>query len=177
MKNLLTVFLFMLMVVFVYASIGLQLYSDIDFDNINANFYDLPKGLQLMVISATGEFSGYMTDALDESSVPHAVTYIFFITFVLMMSFLFVNMFVMFIVETFELLRGDTVNLTIESIIPEYTEVWAKYDPKATGFIDSKHLDQLIIDLPAEIGIKVTTTASTKHLFLLLLLLHIQILW
>jgi len=155
MPKLLNIFLLMLIGVFIYASIGYQIFYNVEFESAYTNFKTLRNSLQVMTICVTGEFASFIETTLEDSNtnVPTALTYFFYCSFFIMMSFLLVNMFVMFIVETFELLSSNSVNLAIEQLIPRYRKIWSKYDPEATGFINPKDLPQFLLDLPSEIGV------------------------
>lgn len=75
--------------------------------------------------------------------------YIFFITFMVLVSFIFLNLFIAIILESFDtskdeeglLIGGDTINM--------FNEFWSKFDPKGTKFIkveDFPNLLKMIID-------------------------------
>ena len=65
--------------------------------------------------------------------------------------FLMLNLFVMVIVEGYEVLDDDFRGRTESQIIP-FQQAWAEFDPKATGYIKEQDLVLLIAKLPAPLG-------------------------
>ena len=75
------------------------------------------------------------------------VAYVFFIMFHILVSQIFVNLFIVIIIDAFQ--DRDSLNkLPITFLnIYEFSQVWCKYDPEATGFISIDDLEQLVLDL------------------------------
>ena len=61
------------------------------------------------------------------------------------------NLFVMVIVEGYEVIDDDCRSKTEDDIEP-YQWHWAEFDPEATGYIAEKHLPGLITLLPPPLG-------------------------
>ena len=73
--------------------------------------------------------------------------YLFFISFQVICSQIFLNLFVAIIVEAF-LGQTDYFNSPIQHFhINDFVTTWYKYDKEATGFIKLRDLDKLIYDL------------------------------
>ena len=65
--------------------------------------------------------------------------------------FLMLNLFVMVIVEGYEVL-DDNFRGRTESQITPFQKAWAEFDPKAIGYIKEHELVLLIAELPAPLG-------------------------
>ena len=75
------------------------------------------------------------------------VSYIFFVTFHIIVFQIFVNLFVAIIIDTF-LGQTDHFKLPVQKYsIQEFVVLWSKYDPDATGFIRIQDLEKLLMDL------------------------------
>jgi len=156
LPKLANIFVLILVGNFIWAMIGHIAFMDVDYGSKYTNFESLARSLQLMAISTSGEFADYLEATLnqpDAHGLPDIFVYVFFYSFFMAMSFLLVNIFVMFVVETFELLNIESVSSIFEELIPTYQDVWSKYDPEATGRIPHHQLTSLLLDLPEEIGI------------------------
>ena len=74
-------------------------------------------------------------------------SYIFFIAFHILVFQIFMNLFIAIIIDAF-LGQTDHFQLPIQKYsIQEYVQIWSKYDPEATGFIEIKDLEDFIEDL------------------------------
>jgi hypothetical protein len=74
----------------------------------------------------------------------------FFITFTLMVSFVLLNLVVGLLLEAFSN-EGVGSKLSAEQI-EQFSEVWAEFDPDATGFIPAPRLGALLRALPPPMG-------------------------
>ena len=75
------------------------------------------------------------------------MAYTFFVLFHILVSQIFVNLFIAIIIDAF-LGQSNQFNLPIEPYsLYEFVNIWAKYDPEATGFISIHDLEPFIIDL------------------------------
>lgn len=73
--------------------------------------------------------------------------YIFFILFMILVSQVFINLFIAIIIDAF-LGQTDHFKLPVQKYsINEFVSIWSKYDEQATGFIDINDLEPLIKDL------------------------------
>lgn len=74
-------------------------------------------------------------------------SYIFFVLFHILVSQIFVNLFIAIIIDAF-LGQSDQFKLPIQPYsLYDYVNVWSEYDPDATGFISIHNLESFIIDL------------------------------
>ncbi|KAL5110706.1 hypothetical protein TcWFU_007734 [Taenia crassiceps] len=157
--------LLILMLFFIYAVIGMQMFGKIALNNpdsaitVNANFQTFPQAVLILFRSATGEawqdimFScagetAYCDKQSDESRTAIGATdrtvcgsafaYPFFISFYIICSFLIINLFVAVIMDNFDYLTRDWSILGPHHL-DEFVRLWSEYDPEAKGRI--KHLD------------------------------------
>ena len=76
-----------------------------------------------------------------------AQAYIFFLLFQIICMQVFLNLFVAIIIDAF-LGQAEMFDLPIQQFqIRQFELAWSKYDPSATGFIDLKDLEALLLDL------------------------------
>ena len=69
------------------------------------------------------------------------IAYIFFIMFYILVSQIFVNLFIVIIIDAFQD-KESNKNLPITFYnIYEFSQLWSKYDPEATGFISIHDLE------------------------------------
>lgn len=73
--------------------------------------------------------------------------YPFFIIFNILVFQIFINLFVAVIIDAF-LGQTDHFNLPLHNYaIEEFINIWAEFDPLATGFIDIQDLERFIVRL------------------------------
>lgn len=150
--------LLIVMLFFIYAVIGMQMFGKIALDpatniNRNNNFQSFPQSLLVLFRSATGEaWQEIMLDAAGATEVKcdansdakegdscgSLVAYPYFISFYVICSFLILNLFVAVIMDNFDYLTRDWSILGPHHL-DEFIRLWSEYDPDAKGRI--KHLD------------------------------------
>ncbi|XP_071784403.1 voltage-dependent L-type calcium channel subunit alpha-1D-like isoform X3 [Asterias amurensis] len=151
--------LLIVMLFFVYAVIGMQMFGKIQTTrdgplNRNNNFQTFVAALLVLFRSATGEaWQEIMLACADSPSAKCYVredevdeglkcgtdfAYFYFLTFYSLCSFLIINLFVAVIMDNFDYLTRDWSILGPHHL-DEFVRNWAEYDPEATGKI--KHLD------------------------------------
>ncbi|XP_076310649.1 muscle calcium channel subunit alpha-1-like isoform X3 [Tachypleus tridentatus] len=149
--------LLIVMLFFIYAVIGMQVFGKISLDpttaiHRNNNFQTFPQAVLVLFRSATGEsWQEIMMDCSNkpdvkcdkESNTPFencgndfALPY--FISFYTLCSFLVINLFVAVIMDNFDYLTRDWSILGPHHL-DEFVRLWSEYDPDAKGRI--KHLD------------------------------------
>ncbi|KAI0988337.1 hypothetical protein GJ496_002524, partial [Pomphorhynchus laevis] len=156
------VFLLIVMLFFVYAVIGMQIFGKILISeetniNKNNNFQTFAHALLLLFRCATGESwqevmlacSGIDKIAQCDPKVSvkkencgsqFAIPY--FISFYSICSFLVINLFVAVIMDNFDYLTRDWSILGAHHL-DEFVRLWSEYDPEAKGRI--KHLDVITL--------------------------------
>ncbi|XP_028297269.1 dihydropyridine-sensitive L-type skeletal muscle calcium channel subunit alpha-1-like isoform X2 [Gouania willdenowi] len=163
--------LLILMLFFIYAVVGMQIFGKIalldgTFINRNNNFQTFPQAVLLLFRCATGEawhevMLGSMygkkcdpkSDYLpgEEFTCGSNFAIIYFMSFYMLCAFLIINLFVAVIMDNFDYLTRDWSILGPQHL-DEFKKIWAEYDPEATGRI--KHLDvvTLLRRIPPPLG-------------------------
>ncbi|XP_071642784.1 ca[2+]-channel protein alpha[[1]] subunit D isoform X5 [Temnothorax longispinosus] len=150
--------LLIIMLFFIYAVIGMQVFGKIAIDdstaiNRNNNFQSFPQAVLVLFRSATGEaWQEIMmacssqdsvkcdsnSDESDKNSCGSDIAFPYFISFYVLCSFLIINLFVAVIMDNFDYLTRDWSILGPHHL-DEFIRLWSEYDPDAKGRI--KHLD------------------------------------
>ncbi|XP_032677442.1 muscle calcium channel subunit alpha-1 isoform X4 [Odontomachus brunneus] len=152
--------LLIIMLFFIYAVIGMQVFGKIAINdetsiNRNNNFQSFPQAVLVLFRSATGEsWQEIMMDCSaaptkvkcdpnsDEFDNPNGcgsdIAFPYFISFYVLCSFLIINLFVAVIMDNFDYLTRDWSILGPHHL-DEFIRLWSEYDPDAKGRI--KHLD------------------------------------
>ncbi|KAK3102999.1 hypothetical protein FSP39_015655 [Pinctada imbricata] len=160
--------LLIVMLFFIFAVIGMQMFGKISTTNEdsqihrNNNFQTFPQAVLVLFRSATGEawqdvmLSCVAKDEIVCENDPDEpcgtdFAYIYFITFYILCSFLIINLFVAVIMDNFDYLTRDWSILGPHHL-DEFVRLWSEYDPEAKGRI--KHLDvvQLLRKISPPLG-------------------------
>uniref|UniRef100_A0A674MR17 Voltage-dependent L-type calcium channel subunit alpha n=1 Tax=Takifugu rubripes TaxID=31033 RepID=A0A674MR17_TAKRU len=164
--------LLILMLFFIYAVVGMQIFGKIavvdgTYINRNNNFQTFPQAVLLLFrLCATGEAwhevmlacmygkkcdpkSDYLPG--EEYTCGSNFAIIYFMSFYMLCAFLIINLFVAVIMDNFDYLTRDWSILGPQHL-DEFKKIWAEYDPEATGRI--KHLDvvTLLRRIPPPLG-------------------------
>ncbi|XP_072566206.1 voltage-dependent L-type calcium channel subunit alpha-1C isoform X1 [Paramormyrops kingsleyae] len=149
--------LLIVMLFFIYAVIGMQMFGKIALRdtsqiNRNNNFQTFPQAVLLLFRCATGEAwqdimlacspnkpceNGSEVGMPNDDCGSHFAI-IYFVTFYMLCAFLIINLFVAVIMDNFDYLTRDWSILGPHHL-DEFKRIWAEYDPEAKGRI--KHLD------------------------------------
>ncbi|XP_034056730.1 voltage-dependent L-type calcium channel subunit alpha-1C isoform X16 [Gymnodraco acuticeps] len=151
--------LLIVMLFFIYAVIGMQMFGKIALRdgteiNRNNNFQTFPQAVLLLFRCATGEawqeimLACYLNmpcekGSTNENNLAHEdcgsqFAIIYFVSFYMLCAFLIINLFVAVIMDNFDYLTRDWSILGPHHL-DEFKRIWAEYDPEAKGRI--KHLD------------------------------------
>uniref|UniRef100_A0A8C6X1R3 Voltage-dependent L-type calcium channel subunit alpha n=1 Tax=Naja naja TaxID=35670 RepID=A0A8C6X1R3_NAJNA len=150
--------LLIVMLFFIYAVIGMQMFGKIALVdgtqiNRNNNFQTFPQAVLMLFRCATGEAwqevllgasYGKLCDPEsdyapgEEYTCGSGFAYFYFVSFYMLCAFLIINLFVAVIMDNFDYLTRDWSILGPHHL-DEFKKIWAEYDPEATGRI--KHLD------------------------------------
>eukprot|EP00795_Rhopilema_esculentum_P010830 gene10830-19646_t len=181
---------------FIYAIIGMQLFSAIKLDAEDEpwsligrqnNFRTFFQSIQVLFRSATGEnwhkimlactapakcdtsIKGKTEDMTCGSNFALA----YFISFIFFCSFLMLNLFVAVIMDNFGYLTQDESILGPHHL-DEFVRVWAEYDPRATGRIKHTEVCQLLRQMspPIGLGTKCPKVVAYKRLIRMNMILH-----
>uniref|UniRef100_A0A4W4GAG7 Voltage-dependent L-type calcium channel subunit alpha n=1 Tax=Electrophorus electricus TaxID=8005 RepID=A0A4W4GAG7_ELEEL len=150
--------LLIVMLFFIYAVIGMQVFGKIALIdgtviNRNNNFQTFPQAVLALFRCATGEaWQEVMLGCLygqrcdpksdylpgEEYTCGSGIAVLYFMSFYMLCAFLIINLFVAVIMDNFDYLTRDWSILGPHHL-DEFKKIWAEYDPEATGRI--KHLD------------------------------------
>uniref|UniRef100_A0A8C4TN37 Voltage-dependent L-type calcium channel subunit alpha n=1 Tax=Erpetoichthys calabaricus TaxID=27687 RepID=A0A8C4TN37_ERPCA len=150
--------LLIVMLFFIYAVIGMQMFGKIALKdgsqiNRNNNFQTFPQAVLLLFRCATGEAwqdimlacippqpceKGSDTENPAENNCGSQFAIFYFVSFYMLCAFLIINLFVAVIMDNFDYLTRDWSILGPHHL-DEFKRIWAEYDPEAKGRI--KHLD------------------------------------
>uniref|UniRef100_A0A8C7HVG7 Voltage-dependent L-type calcium channel subunit alpha n=1 Tax=Oncorhynchus kisutch TaxID=8019 RepID=A0A8C7HVG7_ONCKI len=150
--------LLIVMLFFIYAVIGMQVFGKIALVdgtpiNRNNNFQTFPQAVLLLFRCATGEaWQEVMVASMygkkcdpksdflpgEEYTCGASFAVFYFMSFYMLCAFLIINLFVAVIMDNFDYLTRDWSILGPHHL-DEFKKIWAEYDPDATGRI--KHLD------------------------------------
>uniref|UniRef100_A0A8C4QDN8 Voltage-dependent calcium channel alpha-1 subunit IQ domain-containing protein n=1 Tax=Eptatretus burgeri TaxID=7764 RepID=A0A8C4QDN8_EPTBU len=151
--------LLIVMLFFIYAVIGMQMFGKIALQdgtqvNRNNNFQTFPQAVLLLFSRcATGEaWQDIMLACMsgrrcapesdvnpgEELTCGSSFAIIYFVSFYMLCAFLIINLFVAVIMDNFDYLTRDWSILGPHHL-DEFKRIWAEYDPEAKGRI--KHVD------------------------------------
>ncbi|MBZ3889747.1 Voltage-dependent L-type calcium channel subunit alpha-1C, partial [Sciurus carolinensis] len=152
--------LLIVMLFFIYAVIGMQVFGVIALNdtteiNRNNNFQTFPQAVLLLFRCATGEaWQDIMLACMPgkkcapesepsnstEGEAPCGSSFVvfYFISFYMLCAFLIINLFVAVIMDNFDYLTRDW-SILCPHQLDELKKIWAEYDPEAKDRI--KHLD------------------------------------
>uniref|UniRef100_A0A3Q1BVX0 Voltage-dependent L-type calcium channel subunit alpha n=1 Tax=Amphiprion ocellaris TaxID=80972 RepID=A0A3Q1BVX0_AMPOC len=151
--------LLIVMLFFIYAVIGMQMFGKIALQdhtqiNRNNNFQTFPQAVLLLFRCATGEAwqeimlacspkracekGSTNENSTDTEDCGSQFAIIYFVSFYMLCAFLIINLFVAVIMDNFDYLTRDWSILGPHHL-DEFKRIWAEYDPEAKGRI--KHLD------------------------------------
>eukprot|EP00899_Mesostigma_viride_P026282 jgi/Mesvir1/6839/Mv09018-RA.1 len=149
---------------FIYAYIGVQLFGKVipgEHMNDHANFRTFPDALLTMFRAATGEtWVGIMQDCmvqppkcnhkLDNCGSPVAIVY--FITFVIIVSMMMLNLFTAVIIENFEKQQESEMWNVNGTSLEEFVQLFVQYDV-GTGYIPIPALPEFLLRLSPPLGL------------------------
>ncbi|XP_061169673.1 voltage-dependent calcium channel type A subunit alpha-1-like [Saccostrea echinata] len=169
-KALPYVCLLILMLFFIFAIIGMQVFGNIKLDsqtdiNRHNNFRNFLYALMLLFRCATGEnwqaimmacLSGKPCDPESGLNPPKtcgssAIAYVYFVSFMFLSSFLMLNLFVAVIMDNFDYLTRDSSILGPHHL-DEYVREWAEIDPGATGRINYQDMYEMLKNMEPPVG-------------------------
>ena len=68
-------------------------------------------------------------------------------TFMVMISFIFLNLFIVIIFESFNASKAMDRLKVSQSAIDEFAKIWGMYDPTSSGYMEIRCLPELIIKI------------------------------
>ena len=183
LPNIINVCMFLFVFLFVFATMGMQLFSKVGYHNYyneTHNFRSFDRSFLLTIILGTLSNWNYLMHDLAQKPagcdpdpeydpdmcgfsdhngcVPlngcgTELSIPYFCVFVLIVSFVIFNLFVGVVLESY----NDQIKPMMETIPPksleDFTRVWSEFDPQATYFINIKDLSSLICRLSEPLGV------------------------
>ena len=130
---------------FVYACLGVAAFGELEYGAMLGprlvNFRTFPNALLTLFRSATGES---WTALMQEMSMQSAFAVPYFVTFMVCVFFLLINLFVAVVTTAYtEEVTRDMCLLT-EEHIERFRDTWSQFDPDATLLIDVEQLPELL---------------------------------
>ncbi|CUI14793.1 voltage-gated ion channel protein, putative, partial [Bodo saltans] len=151
------------LVLFCYGLIGMKLFGRLVYDGTidhNANFQNIFSAFLLMLRVATGgnwgdilysctqsEAQGYCLDRLGDCGI-NIVGQIFFLTFVVLATFVLLNVFVAVILDVFTSMTGE-IDILSAWDASQFMKLWFHFDPERTYRMESRFLLTLLRHIPA----------------------------
>jgi len=135
LSNILNVGLLFALIIFVFAIAAMNLFGDIEqgeagFINSQANFRTFYSAMMTLFRASTGEsWNGIMHDCKDVG----IVGYLFWVFYLLVSSFIFVNVFIAVIYEEFKNVQHTNDTTEVLSLkrrdISNFLNTWAHFNP------------------------------------------------
>jgi len=152
---------------FIYAYIGVMLFSGVvPGENLNehANFESFGMALlTLFRVATNDEWVGVMQDCMvsppscsrAEGNCGNRVAYLYFISFVIIVSIILLNLFTAVIIENFEKLQDREGWKLSPSFLEDFKDLWSDYDDGSNTILVD-HLEDIVRGLPPPIGLRGT---------------------
>ncbi|XP_068695384.1 voltage-dependent calcium channel type A subunit alpha-1-like isoform X1 [Montipora foliosa] len=165
-KALPYVTLLIMLLFFMYAVVGMQLFAKIKRNpeteiNDDNNFTNLLEALQVLFRSATGEnWNLIMLDCGDGAKCENDdnrtcgstfAAVLYFCSFIFLSMFLMLNLFVAVIMDNFEYLTRDESILGPHHL-DEFVRVWSEFDPGASGRIHHSEIYKVMCSMSPPVG-------------------------
>eukprot|EP00899_Mesostigma_viride_P021429 jgi/Mesvir1/29288/Mv01554-RA.1 len=150
---------------FVFAVLGMHLFANVrlgDALNEHSNFRNFGYSVLTLLRMLTGEgWNGIMYDCMkrlpgceqeDDCGIPQA--WIYFVAFVVIGSFVTLNLFIAVVLENFSSSKMEDENQVSVSHLAEFRKVWVKqFDPAASNFIPLSKFGALVRAIPPPLGV------------------------
>jgi hypothetical protein len=155
------------LVYFIYAVLGIQLFAEVPLGeqlNEHANFRSFGSALLLVIRISTGEgWNGIMHEVDEAGSSTYAIIY--FYSFTVLMSLVFVNLFIAVILDTFQGCTDTEDGKTEEDCskleggmsaaqYEQFCKLWASQDPEMDWVINLEQLRIIVKSLDEPLGMK-----------------------
>lgn len=164
------------MFLFVYSVLGVTIFSGIKQDgaiSVHANFTNFHNAIITLFRMATGEsWHELMYDCARQKSIVfeclatqdyysmkefgrmecgnQILAYAYFISFMIIVSFIFLNLFIAIILESFNTSQNEEGLKIGQQTLNQFSEIWSEFDKKGKGFIKYNELEQVMNRLISE---------------------------
>ena len=167
----------LLLFIYIYTVLGMNILSQIKLQSsldVHQNFQTFGTAFFMMIKVSTGDnWNCYMHDAVRELSVvwqcnPNPTyesyvangyqtdgcgtpwAYVFFISFMMLISFCYLNLFIAIVIEGFDEVRARADLKLSVLVYDQFREIWFRFDRHGTGFIEHEKLANLFVELAQE---------------------------
>lgn len=165
----------LILFLFLFAVLGMSLFAEVklqEYLNRHANFENFGRAILTLLRVATGEsWVGIMHDCARQPDITFnciedqtyeskqlngmqgcgsKISNFYFVAFILMVSLVFLNLFIAIILEGFAASATEQKIRIGDDCLEVFSKAWCKYDPFAVGVIDAEKLEHLILDLIVE---------------------------
>eukprot|EP00240_Pyramimonas_obovata_P000215 CAMPEP_0118927358 /NCGR_PEP_ID=MMETSP1169-20130426/4846_1 /TAXON_ID=36882 /ORGANISM="Pyramimonas obovata, Strain CCMP722" /LENGTH=1618 /DNA_ID=CAMNT_0006869105 /DNA_START=431 /DNA_END=5287 /DNA_ORIENTATION=+ len=181
LPTLINVGALLLLVFFVYAILGVNLFGKVNrnqtFLNRQANFSNFGWAMLTLFRCVTGEaWNGIMYDCMveppfcDDDNNPNndfgcgnaGAAYFFFVSFVIVGNFIVLNLFLAVVLEQYNNSAADT--LISEKDVLFFRELWSTFDRQGLGVMPAKRLPHFLELLPPPLGLRRDRSGSVRDL-------------
>ena len=150
----------LLLCLYVYAVMGMNLFSDVTVDKVDGlefidsriNFATFGCSMLTLFRTSTGESWNGIMHELEAAGYFIAIP--FFISFVVLGTFIMLNLFIAVILENFSDAQAVDENAFCHDHIEQFSLVWAGLDTEKDYFIEGFKLVNLLYSLPPPLGLK-----------------------
>ena len=114
----------------------------------NAIMYDLARGKEpLFECKNNPTYDDYVSNNKKAIGCGNISSIIFFVSFILVVTLIFLNLFIAIILQVFNTTSQKSNLIINEESLEDFADKWSKYDPNATGFILIENFRILIEEL------------------------------
>lgn len=154
--NAMNTFMLLILLLFTWAVAGMSLFGNMDLsDNINkdANFTTFYLSMMTLFRASTGEsWNDLYHDCYAQTGFPASV---FWISFVLAIQFVIINIFKSVIVDSY--IKNNTPEEQVSKYLrkkhlAEFQGTWAKYNPCGELYMRTLRLEDFLRELPVPLG-------------------------
>ena len=178
--NIVNTALLLFLILFVFSVAGMSLFGKIDLDGAelmdhNVNFTSFYLSFMTLWRASTGEsWNGIMHDCYDDPNLNGMLSIAFWVFFQLLAFFIFMNVFIAVIGESFNDNQATEDENDILALkkkdIKAFQNTWAKYNPMGELFMRTIRLPDFLRELPPPLGyqgIRIEETKLNKIIFCL----------
>ena len=175
------------LVIFMYAVLGVNLFTYVQHGDAlseDRNFESVPHAALLLIQSLTADdWSALMFEAsvtpergcsYEEGNCGSPLAFAYFVSFMMIASFVLINLLVAVILENYAIIAGEDPNIASAPAVDAFKEAWAAFDYDAVGVIPVKFLPDVLLSLPPPLGLMGSTDRKGANRFCLHLNLRLH---
>ncbi|CAM9393828.1 unnamed protein product [Chrysoparadoxa australica] len=151
---ILRIMMLLTMLLFLFAALGNLLFGNAQIggeQNQYSDFSSVGAGMMLLFIAVTRDnWTDHLQDLISQGFKWGAI--LFYTLFMFLVSFITLALFVMVIVEAFDLLLSDG-RAVAEEMIPHFKRAWRELDPDGQGTLSYSEIRVLLRVLPKPLGL------------------------